>query len=179
MKKNLNEKEFEEEVTTMIIDYLKEHDAKEIHRLILAWNFDNFSEVIQWVANCPKTDKATALQLYWLMEPGYSKQFKNRMEVVETGNSWYLSDFDTIETIEKNYIEGFYEIQEFYCDPNNDHWGIDRVKDSLYEEAKNEIPKIMMQPLTGVKIDEPKGWDDGIPKSLQTNYEALANQLME
>lgn len=179
MEDRITEEEFETKVSEMIIKYLKETGPEERQKLVISWNFDNFSEVIHWIVNSPQTDKGTILQLYWLMEPGYSKQFVDRSEVIEKGQQWYLTDFDIIENIEKNYAKNFYEKHDFSCDPYNDYWSVDRVSDSNYDEAKRDIPKIMTIGLNGKQIQKPDNWFEGISYSLQNEYDKLANLLDE
>ena len=83
----------------LIIDYLKKHDSEIRQMLALSWNFDNPKKVIQWIVEQPDTDKGTCLLLYWRMAPDFSKQFVNREECENT-HSWYLEDYDIIQTIE-------------------------------------------------------------------------------
>ena len=46
----IDEDEFDELETALIIDYLKKNTAKERQLLAIDWNFDNSKEVIKWIA---------------------------------------------------------------------------------------------------------------------------------
>ena len=108
----ITEEEFDELSTELVIDYLKKHGPKERQMLALCWNFDNSKEVIRWIVDQPDTDKGTILLLYWYMTPGFYKKFADRKECEEEA-SWALEDYDIIETIEKNYLSGFYGNQRY------------------------------------------------------------------
>lgn len=115
----IDEEEFDELETALIIDYLKKNTPKERQLLAIDWNFDNSKEVIKWIAEQPDTDKGTALFLYWYMNPQEFKQYENR-EDCKKKDSWLLEDYDIVETLEKNYISGFYKNQKYAFDPKND-----------------------------------------------------------
>ena len=155
---------FDELMADLIIDYLKKHGPEERHKLIICWNFDNPKEVIQWIIEQNDTDKATALLIYWMMQPGFSKQFQNRDECA----SWYLEDYDIIQTIEHNYLSNFYQQQQLACDPKNDIYsnGYDWTSDINREKMKVPIPEIMFTPLIGTTVENPH-WSEGIPDELQ------------
>ena len=115
----IDEDEFDELETTLIIDYLKKNPPKERQLLAIDWNFDNSKEVIKWIAEQEETDKGTALFLYWYMNPQFFKRFKSREEC-ENDASWALEDFDIVEILEKNYIKGFYKNQKYAFNPKCD-----------------------------------------------------------
>ncbi len=53
----IDEDEFDELETALIIDYLKKNTPKERQLLAIDWNFDNSKEVIKWIAEQEDTDK--------------------------------------------------------------------------------------------------------------------------
>ena len=108
----IDEDEFEELENRLIIDYLKKNSPKERQLLAIDWNFDNSKEVIKWIAKQEDTDKGTVLFLYWYMNPQFFKKYETREEC-EKDSSWALEDFDIVETLEKNYISGFYNNQKY------------------------------------------------------------------
>ena len=108
----IDENEFDELENQLIINYLKKNSPKERQLLAIDWNFDNSKEVIKWIAEQPDTDKGTALFLYWYMNPQFFKKYENRKECEEE-DSWALEDFDIVETLEKNYISGYYKNQKY------------------------------------------------------------------
>lgn len=172
----IDDDEFDEIETELIIDYLKKNSPKERQLLAIDWNFDNSKEVIKWIAEQPDTDKGTALFLYWYMNPQYFKKYKDREEW-EENDSWALEDFDIVETLEKNYISGFYKNQKYAFNPKNDVYsGYDWTKEVDENEMKAEIPKEMYIALDGEVLESPN-WGEGIPDEiipiLDKLYEAL------
>ncbi len=161
----IDEDEFDELETALIIDYLKKNTPKERQLLAIDWNFDNSKEVIKWIAEQPDTDKGTALFLYWYMNPQFFKKYENRKECEEEGD-WVLEDFDIVETLEKNYISGFYKNQKYAFNPKNDEYsGYDWTKEVDKDEMKAEIPKEMYIALEG-EVLESAGWGEGIPDDI-------------
>lgn len=161
----IDEDEFDELETALIIDYLKKNTPKERQLLAIDWNFDNSKEVIKWIAEQPDTDKGTALFLYWYMNPQFFKKYKDREECEEEGD-WVLEDFDIVETLEKNYILGFYKNQKYAFDPKNDVYsGYDWTNEVDEDEMKVEIPKEMYIALEGEVLESP-GWGEGIPDDI-------------
>lgn len=172
----IDEDEFDEIETELIIDYLKKNSPKERQLLAIDWNFDNSKEVIKWIAEQEDTDKGTTLFLYWYMNPQDFKKYKDREEW-EENDSWALEDFDIVETLEKNYISGFYKNQKYAFNPKNDVYsGYDWTKEVDENEMKAEIPKEMYIALNGEVLENPN-WGEGIPDEiipiLDKLYEAL------
>uniref|UniRef100_UPI0026341DF1 DUF4274 domain-containing protein n=1 Tax=Fusobacterium sp. TaxID=68766 RepID=UPI0026341DF1 len=172
----IDEDEFDEIETELIIDYLKKNSPETRQLLAIDWNFDNSKEVIKWIAEQPDTDKGTALFLYWYMNPQYFKKYKDREECEKDGG-WILEDFDIVETLEKNYISGFYKNQKYAFNPKNDVYsGYNWTKEVDESDMKAEIPKEMYIALDGEVLESP-GWGEGIPDEiipiLDKLYEAL------
>jgi hypothetical protein len=161
--------EFEEQVGELIIRYLAGCTSEEIHQLVLAWNFDNSKKPIQWIADSPKTDRGTALMLFWLMEPDFAYQFETKAEM-KANEPWYEEDWDIIETLEKNYMSDFYKNQEFGYTPKPYF---------LDDSMKRAIPDELFVPLKGSQPTEPTGWEEGIPPKLQAKYDGLCELLEE
>lgn len=172
----IDDDEFDEIETELIIDYLKKNSSKERQLLAIDWNFDNSKEVIKWIAEQEDTDKGTALFLYWYMNPQYFKKYKDREECEKDGG-WALEDFDIVETLEKNYISGFYKNQKYAFNPKNDVYsGYDWTKEVDENDMKAKIPKEMYIALDGEVLESPN-WGEGIPDEiipiLDKLYEAL------
>ena len=163
----------------LIINYLKKNSPKERQLLAIDWNFDNSKEVIKWIAEQPDTDKGTALFLYWYMNPQFFKKYENRKECEEE-DSWALEDFDIVETLEKNYISGYYENQKYAFDPKNDPYNSDYdwTEEVDEEEMKREIPKEMYMALDGEVLESPN-WEEGIPTALSEIMDKLCDALDE
>ncbi len=120
--------------------------------------------VIKWIAEQPDTDKGTALFLYWYMNPQFFKKYNDRNECEEE-DSWALEDFDIVESLEKNYISGFYKNQKYAFDPKNDPYNSDYdwTEEIDEEEMKRDIPKEMYIALDGEVLESPN-WEEGIPE---------------
>ena len=175
----IDENEFDELENQLIINYLKKNSPKERQLLAIDWNFDNSKEVIKWIAEQPDTDKGTALFLYWYMNPQFFKKYENRKECEEE-DSWALEDFDIVETLEKNYISGYYKNQKYAFDPKNDPYNSDYdwTEEVDEEEMKREIRKEMYMALDGEVLESPN-WEEGIPTALSEIMDKLCDALDE
>lgn len=176
----IDEDTYDELSADLIIDYLKKHDPETRQMLVLSWNFDNPKKVIQWIVDQPNTDKGTILLLYWLMAPDFSKQYATR-EDCESAASWYLEDYDIIQSIERNYLSGFYKDQRYAFDPRHDVYqnGHDWTADLTTENFKVPIPQEMFTALNGITLDAPASWDEGIPEDLQPAMNRLCDLVDE
>lgn len=175
----ITEEEFDQLSAELVIDYLKKRNPKERQMLALCWNFDNSKEVIRWIVDQPDTDKGTILLLYWYMEPGFYKKFADREECEEEA-FWALEDYDIIQTIEKNYLSGFYRNQKYAFDPTNDEYSdhYDWTSEYEEEEAKVKIPKELFLALEGEWIENPQ-WEEGIPTEISDIMDKLCDVCEE
>lgn len=175
----IDEDEFDELETALIIDYLKKNTPKERQLLAIDWNFDNSKEVIKWIAEQEDTDKGTALFLYWYMNPQFFKRFKSREEC-EKDASWALEDFDIVEILEKNYITGFYMNQKYAFNPKCDIYngGYDWTKEVDENEMKRAIPEVMYIAIEGEVLASPN-WAEGIPSDISDIMDKLCDVVSE
>ena len=175
----IDEDEFDEFETALIIDYLKKNTPKERQLLAIDWNFDNSKEVIKWIAEQEETDKGTALFLYWYMNPQFFKRFKSREEC-ENDASWALEDFDIVEILEKNYIAGFYKNQKYAFNPKCDIYngGYDWTKEVDENEMKRAIPEVMYIAIEGEVLASPN-WAEGIPSDISDIMDKLCDVVSE
>ena len=175
----IDEDEFDEFETALIIDYLKKNTPKERQLLAIDWNFDNSKEVIKWIAEQEDTDKGTALFLYWYMNPQFFKRFKSREEC-EKDASWALEDFDIVEILEKNYITGFYMNQKYAFNPKCDIYngGYDWTKEVDENEMKRAIPEVMYIAIEGEVLASPN-WAEGIPSDISDIIDKLCDVVSE
>lgn len=174
----VNDQEREELRNELIIDFLKKNDPKERQLLAMSWNFDGPKEILRWIIDQPDTDKGTILLLYWCMGPGFFKENYADRKECEEKDSWDLEDYDLIDTIEKNYVSGFYKTQVFAFDPANDPYGGGINWTTQYGTEKDlaRIPAVMFQALEG-EIPENTSWDDGIPDALRDIMDKLYDAL--
>ena len=175
----IDEDEFDELETALIIDYLKKNTPKERQLLAIDWNFDNSKEVIKWIAEQEDTDKGTALFLYWYMNPQFFKRFKSREEC-EKDATWALEDFDIVEILEKNYIKGFYKNQKYAFNPKCDIYngGYDWTKEVDENEMKRAIPEVMYIAIEGEVLESPN-WGEGIPSDISEIMDKLCAAVSE
>lgn len=170
----IGEDAYEELFADIIIDYLKHQSPRSRQLLAMSWNFDNPPKVIKWIAEQPDTDRGTALMLYWMMEPGYCKQFANRDECA-LQQRWYVEEYDILQTIERNYTEGFYKEEKYAFDPRHDahSGGCDRTEELKAYKLKGNIPQEMFVPTSGICLEAPD-WADGVPPELEETMDRLA-----
>ena len=159
----IDEDEFDVLEAELIIDYLKKHSPEERQLLAIDWNFDNSKDVIKWIAEQTDTDKGTALFLYWYMNPQFFKKYK-----------------DIVETLEKNYLSGFYKNQKYAFDPKNDPYNSDYdwTDEVNEEEMKRAIPEEMYAALEGEVLESPN-WEEGIPDEVTAVLDKLYEVLDE
>ena len=88
--------------------------------------------------------------------------------------------FDIVETLEKNYISGYYKNQKYAFDPKNDPYNSDYdwTEEVDEEEMKREIPKEMYMALDGEVLESPN-WEEGIPTALSEIMDKLCDALDE
>ena len=171
------EDEFDKLSTDLIIDFLSKNTPQERQLLAISWNFDNPKKVIQWIVNQPDTDRGTILYLYWHMSPTFCKNFSDRKEC-EENESWYLEDYDIINTIEKNWIADFYKNQIYAFNPSNDVYcgGYDWTSEYDKNKVKVKIPDEMFKILDGETLEKPE-WEEGIPSDISDIMDKLCDAL--
>ena len=112
------------------------------------------------------------------MNPQDLKKYKDKEKCEEY--SWILEDYDIVETLEKNYISGFYKNQKYAFNPKNDVYsGYDWTEGEFdEEEMKTEIPEEMYIALEGEVLESP-GWGEGIPDDIIPIFDKLCEALDE
>ncbi|RQO29717.1 hypothetical protein DBR32_14110 [Taibaiella sp. KBW10] len=147
----MEEKQIEEIALNKIIDFAKKQNPKVWHQMVIDWNWDNYMSFIDWLVANPDTDKATILMIYWKSNPG--------------------RDFSNKKRIEENYRTGYYKQHFFAFNPQDDEG--DDWTTYVKEEAKNTIPQLMYQKLSGEEVPYPEGFIEGIPEDLFNEIEDL------
>lgn len=166
--KNSSQEQQYDITTAFIIDFVESATASERHQLVSGWNHDAGYEVFNWISNDPKTDKATALMMYWRSGGFHNKMYVSKDDMLKVA-SWDEERYDFIEQLEAKYLSGFYTKQKLAYDPTNDvlasgcsigyNWTIEISKGEL----KREIPMEMLSKLDGEHIEPEKEWAEGIP----------------
>ncbi|WP_405397778.1 DUF4274 domain-containing protein [Maribacter sp. Asnod2-G09] len=165
MKEKITDDRFEDILNSIIISYAKKSSPLIWHQMAMEWNWDSSSVFLNWLVENPLTDKGTALMIYWKSAPRYWKKFKDKKDLI-TKEKYSLNNFEFIEKIEANYLNGFYKQSTFEYNPKNDEQGYDWTNDYLDEEIVRDIPKIMFEKVEGKKVVEPKDYIEGFPPEL-------------
>jgi len=173
-REKITSEQFEQKFKEILIEYLKDAGVEVRHKVVCGWNWDAGPDIPIWIIRQADTDKATALRVYWSIEPGYHKQF-DREQVLNDIPDWdtdkeALIIFDLVEEIEEKYVSGFYQNSEIAFNPAWDTtYGEERAYDfTAYARKQNvnavrKIPDIMFEGLDGRKISDPDDWAEGIP----------------
>lgn len=164
MKKKITTQEIEILENKIWSEFLENATPTEIHKSVITSNFDGNSFLLKWIKNNPKTEKGTILQAYWLSNPSYFKEFKNREELMKK-SAFSIDGFDFVEEIEKKYCEDFYQGNEIIFNPKSDVEDYDWTEEYDIDDVVREIPEIMLKPTSGqIEIKEyPDDFDNGLP----------------
>ena len=151
-----------------------ENDFLALHKVVKSYNWDHGNESLFHIIRNPKTDKATALSIYWLGQPNDYTEYKNRDEV----DSYYQEGYDLLKEIEKNIEHNFYKSQQINYDPKDD-MGTDWTQDYNASDAKTKIPETMFETTQGNmshnEIDEGE-LEEGFPATVWEKCEELENK---
>ena len=88
----------------------KKLSPAEWHQFVQNYNYDNGLEPFVWLAKQPECDKGTALCLYWYLQPDYYKGDVPKDDI-------NYPDYALIKDIEKRFLSGFYQNEQFSFDP--------------------------------------------------------------
>jgi len=116
--------------------------AAELHQFVQHWNYDDGLEPFNWIVKQKHLDKGSALCLYWMLQPDYFCRFKNEDEIKEDIN---YESYLLIKKIEKRYVSGYYQDENFSFDP----------KEEFLDEHSNTkcIPSEMLQKSSGTVFE--------------------------
>ena len=138
-----------ENKVALLLSYLQTASAETRH--VVMQNYPKelpMAEVVAYLKDDPATEKATALLMYWMMHPRFSKQFEPEEARVKEQEKFGEIYFDLIEDIERKYAAGFYTAQTIAYDPYYDY-----SRESGYFGEKRRMPSIMSMPVYGKTID--------------------------
>ena len=168
MQLKISQEEYDNLESKIIVKFASKQSQKVLHQMVMEWNWDCSDSFLNWLIDNPLTDKSTVLLIYWKSAPRYLKQFENREEVLEK-ESHSIDDYDFIEKLEKNYINEFYELNNFEFDPNEELW----TEEYLNIKIVKEIPEIMFNKVNGKLIENPTNFTEGCPPELDRLLEEL------
>lgn len=163
MKEKISNEKVQALIDEIIIKYAEKQTPKIWHQMAMEWN--ETSAFLNWLVDNPKTDKATALMIYWMSGPRFFKQFKDRETTKDVIG--YTTSFDFTENLENKYLSDFYKNIKFSFDPNTaDYSGVIWADGYLDKPIVREIPTKMFEKLQGETIEEPQGFIEGMPPEL-------------
>lgn len=172
MKKQITEDEFEALQDKAILAYAKQASPKELHQMVMEWNWDNADPFLTWLTDNSATDKGTILMIYWRYGPRYYKQFADRETMMREHS--HTGDYDLVEAIEQKYISGFYTNEQFVFDPTvADNSGTIWSEEYNDTPLVREIPSIMFEKTRGVIVEEPQDFEEGMPPGLVAALEEI------
>lgn len=172
MKEKISNEKFEELVNEQILEYVKKANPELWHQMAMEWNWDSSSVFLNWLIDNPKTDKATALMIYWKSAPGYWKKFIDKHDLLSK-EDYSLANFEFVERVEENILKNFYQESYFEFDPKNDNQSYDWTNDYIDDIAVRNIPDIMFEKIEGRKVDEPENFIEGMPAELYEMQDEL------
>lgn len=170
MKEKISNKKFQELIDETIIKYAEKQTPKILHQMAMEWN--ETSAFLNWLIDNPKTEKATALMIYWMSGPRFFKQFRDRETAKEVIGS--TTGFDFTENLENKYLSGFYKNNKFSFDPNTaDYSGVIWAEQYLDKNIVSAIPAAMFEKMQGEAVEEPQGFIEGMPPELNDIQDEL------
>ena len=117
----------------------KKLTSAEWHQYVQNYNYDDGIEPFMWLIKQSSFDKGTALCLYWHLSPTFFAE-----KTLDEGDFQY-NVFSLVREIEQNFLNGFYESEQFSFDPY-----IGFVSDS---KDVSKIPPIMLQKTNGIAFE--------------------------
>lgn len=168
MQLKISQEEYDILESKIILEFAEKQSQKILYQMVMEWNWDCSDSFLNWLVDNPSTDKSIVLMIYWKSTPRYLKQFKNREDVLDR-ESHSINDYDFIEKIERNYLNGFYDTNNFGFDPSEELW----TEEYLEIETVKEIPAEMFDKVNGISIESPTDFTEGCPPKLDKLLENL------
>ena len=174
MEDYLSEEEIDALEYKLLVEWLETVPTMEWHVLAHEWNYDMSHDILRWIADNPRTEKATALLLYWTGAPRYHKQYAT---VEEAKANYVEADWLFIHDIEAKYLAGFYTGEVVGFDPANDNYtgfiGMDWTSNYKDKTAALEIPAAMFKAVPGVHPSSTIEYPNGMPEHIYNQLEPL------
>lgn len=175
MRQAISQEDFDRLADNILIDYVTDATPVLWHQMAMVWNNDNANIFFKWLIENRETDKATALMMYWMAAPQWSKKFHDREEVLEMA-PWYIEDFDFIENLEEKLLSGFFVNSNFAYNPASENNESNQKKEYLDKDAVREIPASLYQPLDGLIVPKPTNFIEGFPPDIVAQWSALSEE---
>lgn len=175
MKQQISQEQYDHLSNQILLNYVRDATPVVWHQMAMDWNYDNENIFFNWLIENKETDRATALMIYWMSAPRFSKQYNNREEVLEK-ESWYIDDFDFIERLESKLMNGFFINSNFAYNPKDEHTGTDWTSEYLDLKTVRDIPTQLFEPLEGLIVSEANNFIEGFPPDVLEQFNALDNK---
>ena len=140
------------------------------HLFAAGSNYDDNALGLRWLIDNPNVDRATALLIYWALGVAWYVQFSSEDEMHDD----QVKTFELLQLIEQRYSEHFYANHCIWFDPK--HWHGPGPNDYPELAIKRPIPAIMLESADSseyVDIENPEGYDDGLPLEISEQWYAL------
>ncbi|MCC6477775.1 MAG: DUF4274 domain-containing protein [Sphingomonadaceae bacterium] len=126
-----------------LTNWLKSASSDEWHSMAIQWNWDYGIEPMVWIARQPNCDKATALDIYWNIQP----DFYAASDFVADGRAcWDMVACATAVHIPRRWHKGFYQRSQI-------SWRPDRCWENT-DMNRLGADESMKHTLSGNEIDE-------------------------
>lgn len=112
----------------------------QLHYLADMYNWDDGTEVLDWIISSPACDKGTALLLFWRAEPDYYTRFNDESEA-----DIHKETFSLLRKIVTKWQTGFFKKERFSYNPMAEGYDVEY----RYPNEKWAIPHEMKQPTSG------------------------------
>ncbi|HEY0628145.1 MAG TPA: DUF4274 domain-containing protein [Sphingomicrobium sp.] len=137
--------------------WLRDQTPRTWHQVALTWNWDDGTEVLDWILDQPACDAGTALALYLSSEADwYADQFES-MEQMNAEGHWGLADAQFAARICERWAAGHFQTYNYH--PGNPHL-LDRtrywheVPNAISSKALWEVPaSLLAAPFRGEPVD--------------------------
>ncbi len=163
--------DIDEQAWQLLIAHLQEATPQQRHLFAARSNYDDNHDALQWLADDPRTEHATALLMYWSLGAEFHTQYATDDEVP----GWARSSHRLIRQIEERCLTGFYASGTLYFDPRH---GPVPPGDYADVEQKRPIPPAMLAAVMGneeVDLDD-EHYDEGLPMAVADAIWALYQQ---
>lgn len=179
MEDYLSEEEIDALEYKLLVEWLETVPTTDWHLFAQNWNYDNSKDILYWLVDNPRTERATALLIYWMLGARFFKQYATAAEARVQGaaveKNWHL-----VHKLEANYLRGFYAAGPVGFNPAHDESpnanGYDWTADYQDEPAALAIPALLVQAVPGIQPADnwTKDAVEGIPahiwEELETHY---------
>ena len=174
----LSEEELDALEYKWLVEWLESVPTADWHAFVHQWNFDNADDILRWLVDNPRTERATALMIYWMKGARFFKQYATaadaRAVAAYVERNWLF-----IHHLEEQYVQGFYPAGTMGFDPASDPFpdmrSYDWTADYREYQAAREIPAHLLVAVPGQPPRTP--WEveteEGIPLPIIERLNAL------